>query len=65
MFLHMLNHFEPEGVASLGHDPPIGDYRNGFSIMQNPPTVDEDGFIHVPQGPGLGVEINQDLIIES
>jgi L-alanine-DL-glutamate epimerase-like enolase superfamily enzyme len=30
--------------------------------MENPPTVKEDGFIPVPQGPGLGVEIDRSLI---
>ena len=46
------------------HDPPIGAYQHGFSILQEPLVIDGEGFIAVPQGPGLGVEINPDLIIE-
>ena len=44
------------------HDPPIGDYRNGFAVLQNPPAVAPDGCLAVPQSPGLGVELRQDLI---
>jgi L-alanine-DL-glutamate epimerase-like enolase superfamily enzyme len=46
----------------LLHDPPIGDYRHGFAMLQEPPVVDADGLVAVPQGPGLGVAINPDLI---
>jgi L-alanine-DL-glutamate epimerase-like enolase superfamily enzyme len=30
--------------------------------MQEPPVLDREGFVHLPQGHGLGVEINPDLI---
>jgi L-alanine-DL-glutamate epimerase-like enolase superfamily enzyme len=33
--------------------------------MEDPPTVDDEGFMAMPQGPGLGVSINRDLIIEA
>jgi len=29
--------------------------------MANPPKVGKDGFVDVPQGPGLGVEIDRGL----
>ena len=32
------------------------------SIMENPPTVDKEGYMAMPQGPGLGVTIRKDLI---
>jgi L-alanine-DL-glutamate epimerase-like enolase superfamily enzyme len=44
------------------HDPPIGDYRHGFAVLQDPPAVGPDGCLAVPQAPGLGVELRQDLI---
>jgi L-alanine-DL-glutamate epimerase-like enolase superfamily enzyme len=44
------------------HDPPIGDYRHGFAILQDPPTVDAEGYIQVPQGAGLGVEIHPEFV---
>ena len=28
-------------------------------IIRNPVTMDPDGFIAVPQGPGLGIEIDE------
>src|ERR1017187_7564247 len=43
-------------------DPPIAAYTNGFAIMEDPPLVDKEGHVHLPQGPGLGVTINKDLI---
>jgi L-alanine-DL-glutamate epimerase-like enolase superfamily enzyme len=30
--------------------------------MENPPQVDKEGYMSLPQGPGLGVAINKDLI---
>jgi L-alanine-DL-glutamate epimerase-like enolase superfamily enzyme len=33
--------------------------------MENPPLVDKEGYLNLPQGPGLGVEINKDLIVAS
>src|SRR5262249_51201324 len=33
------------------------------SIMENPPTVDKEGYMAMPQGPGLGVTIRKDLIV--
>ena len=31
-------------------------------MMSNAPQVDADGYMPVPQGPGLGVEIDRDMI---
>ena len=53
------------GAAALRPGPKgcsIGDYKHKFAMMQNAPQVDSDGYIHVPQGPGLGVEIDPDMI---
>ena len=44
------------------HDPPIGNYRNGFAVFQDPPAVGPDGYLPVPQAPGLGVELRRDLV---
>ena len=61
--LHLVASWPHAPYLELLHEPPIGDYQHGFSIMQDPPLVDSDGYIPVPQGPGLGVEIDPDLII--
>ena len=46
----------------LLHDPPIAAYTNGFAIMEDPPLVEKDGYVHLPQGPGLGVTIKKELM---
>lgn len=62
--LHLVASWRHAPFLELLHDPPVGDYRHRFSILQDPPLVDGDGFIPVPQGPGLGVDINRDLVVE-
>jgi len=41
---------------------PIGDIFNGWSIFENAPALGKDGYITMPQGPGLGVTLRRDLI---
>lgn len=60
--LHLIAAWPHAPYLELLHDPPIGHYSNGFSILADPPVVDSEGFIQVPQGPGLGVELNEELI---
>jgi L-alanine-DL-glutamate epimerase-like enolase superfamily enzyme len=62
--LHLIASWPHAPYLELLHDPPIGLYQHGFSILQNSPIVDNEGFVALPQGPGLGVEINRDLIVE-
>ncbi len=44
------------------YDPPRWDYTIRDCMLTEPLKVDKDGYIHVPDGPGLGVEINHELI---
>jgi D-galactarolactone cycloisomerase len=44
------------------HDPPIQAYTNRFAMFENPPLVDKQGFVNLPQGPGWGVQINRAMI---
>jgi L-alanine-DL-glutamate epimerase-like enolase superfamily enzyme len=60
--LHLVASWPHSQWLELIHDPPICSYRDRFSIFVNPPLMQRDGQIAVPQGPGLGVEINPDLI---
>jgi L-alanine-DL-glutamate epimerase-like enolase superfamily enzyme len=60
--LHLVASSAHSSLLELIHDPPICDYRKRFSIFREPPAVDKKGQIAVPSGPGLGVEINLDLI---
>jgi D-galactarolactone cycloisomerase len=61
--LHLVASWRHSPYLEVLHDPPFGEYQNGFSILANPPVLDSEGFVAVPQGPGLGVEINRDLIL--
>jgi L-alanine-DL-glutamate epimerase-like enolase superfamily enzyme len=63
--LHLVASWAHAPYLELLHEPPVGDYSVGFSIFQDPPVLDDKGFIGVPQAPGLGVEINPDLIAET
>lgn len=60
--LHLVASWHHAPFLEILHDPPVGDYRHGFSVLQDYPTVDSDGLITMPQGPGLGVEIDRDFI---
>ena len=60
--LHLIGTWEHCPYIEICHDPPFAGYTNGFAVMENPPMV-KDGYLEIPQGPGLGVEINRDLII--
>ncbi len=60
--LHMTCSWANAPWLELLHDPPIGPYTAGFAVFENPPLVDKDGFISVPQGPGFGVDINRSLL---
>jgi L-alanine-DL-glutamate epimerase-like enolase superfamily enzyme len=60
--LHLVAAWAHAPYLEVLHDPPVGDYRHAFAIFQNPPLVDKDGTIALPQAPGLGVEIDPGLI---
>lgn len=61
--LHAIASWPNSPWIEILHDPPVAAYTNGFAMMANPPLVDKDGYLNLPQGPGLGVEINKDLIV--
>jgi L-alanine-DL-glutamate epimerase-like enolase superfamily enzyme len=61
--LHLVATFPSADWLEIIHDPPVCSYRDRFSIFREAPVVDEHGQMAVPQGPGLGVEINPDLIV--
>lgn len=61
--LHAIASWPNSPWIEILHDPPVAAYTNGFAIMQNAPLVDKEGYLNLPQAPGLGVEINKDLII--
>ena len=60
--LHAIASWPHAPWIEILHDPPIAAYTNGFAMMENAPLVDKEGYLNLPQGPGLGVSINKDLI---
>jgi L-alanine-DL-glutamate epimerase-like enolase superfamily enzyme len=60
--LHLVASWPHAPYLELLHDPPMGSYRHRFAVFRDPPLVDAAGCLRVPQGPGLGVEIDPDLV---
>ncbi|MGO9255714.1 MAG: mandelate racemase/muconate lactonizing enzyme family protein [Bryobacteraceae bacterium] len=60
--LHCIACWPHSPWVELLHDPPIAAYTNGFAIMEDPPLVDQEGYLNLPQGPGLGITIKKELI---
>ena len=61
--MHLVASWRNAPFMELLHDPPLGSYKNKFSVMSNPPEVGPEGLMLMPQGPGLGIEINPELVI--
>lgn len=61
--LHLVASWRHAPYWELLHDPPIGSYENRFAIFKTPPRVGKDGFMELPQGPGLGVELDESLVV--
>ena len=62
--MHLVASWRHARFMELLDDPPIGDYTNNISIMANAPEIDSAGFMPVPKRPGLGIEIDSELIID-
>ena len=60
--LHLIATWTHAPWIELLHDPPIAAYTNGFSIMENPPLVDQESCLALPRAAGLGVTIKKELI---
>ena len=59
--MHLVAAWDHAPYLELLNDPPIGSYEHQLSILQDPPIVKE-GYIQVPDSPGLGVEIDSNFI---
>jgi D-galactarolactone cycloisomerase len=60
--LHLVASWPHAPYLELLHEPPVGSYGHRLAVFQNPPVVDPTGYMRLPEGPGLGVEIDPDLI---
>jgi L-alanine-DL-glutamate epimerase-like enolase superfamily enzyme len=62
--MHLIASMPNAPMMELIHEPPHGPYSAFMDIFTAPPLM-KDGYITVPDGPGLGVTIRPDLIIQS
>ena len=60
--MHLIASWAHSPYLELLHDPPIGHYSHGFAMLAEPPVIDNQGFVALPQEPGLGVSIDPALI---
>lgn len=44
------------------YDPPRWDYKIRDMMLTEPLVVDKEGYIKVPDGPGIGIELNHEII---
>ena len=60
--LHCIASWPNAPWIEILHDPPVAAYNVGFGVMDGAPMVDKDGYMNLPQGPGLGVGINKAML---
>ncbi len=48
--------------VEFGYEPPIVTPEHRDRILTQPIPIDHDGYVHIPQGPGLGVDLDDDFI---
>ena len=60
--MHLLATWDNAPYCEMLNDPPLSSYKNKFFIFNEDLNV-KDGIINVPNSPGLGVTIKEDLII--
>lgn len=61
--IHLIGTWPHCPWVEIMNDPPVSPYTNGFAVLENAPVVDAEGYINMPQGPGLGVDLDRSLII--
>ncbi|MDR2216295.1 MAG: mandelate racemase/muconate lactonizing enzyme family protein [Nevskiaceae bacterium] len=57
--------FGPGGTGptwELIHEPPVIDIQAQWEIYENAPRIDKQGFMQLPDAPGLGVILRKDLL---
>jgi D-galactarolactone cycloisomerase len=60
--LHLIASWSNAPYIEIFNDVPVGDYTYPFSIFEEPPVLDKQGFFKVPEGPGLGTTIKKEFL---
>jgi D-galactarolactone cycloisomerase len=63
--LHLIASWPHAPYVELLHEPPVGSYRHRLAIFTEPPAVDATGRLRLPLGPGLGVEVDPELVADA
>jgi L-alanine-DL-glutamate epimerase-like enolase superfamily enzyme len=59
--LHLVASWPNAPFLEVFNEIPVGAYSYAFSVFENPPVLDSEGYLPVPQEPGLGVTIRPEL----
>jgi D-galactarolactone cycloisomerase len=59
--MHLVAAWPNAPVFEIFNDPPASEMRYTNAIYENPPVF-KDGYLMMPDGPGLGVAVRKDLI---
>jgi D-galactarolactone cycloisomerase len=60
--LHLIATWPNCPYIEIFNEIPIGDYTYPFSIFEEPPVLDKQGFFAVPEKPGLGMTIKKEFL---
>ncbi len=61
--MHLIASLPNAEYLEIDHDLPLKAYSNGLVMFEDPPVLQKGGVFNLPQGPGLGVTINKDMIL--
>ncbi len=61
--MHLIASLPNAEYLEIDHDLPLKAYSNGLVMFDDPPTLQKGGVFNVPQGPGLGITVNKDMVI--
>jgi L-alanine-DL-glutamate epimerase-like enolase superfamily enzyme len=62
--MHLVAAWPNAPVFEIFNDPPSSEMRYSYAIYEKPPVF-KDGYLILPEEPGLGVAIRKDLIVTS
>jgi D-galactarolactone cycloisomerase len=60
--LHLIASWSNAPYIEIFNDVPVGDYTYPFSIFEEPPVLNKQGFFKVPEGLGLGMTIKKEFL---
>ncbi len=61
--MHLIASLPNAEYLEIDEDLPLKAYSNGFAVFEDPPVLQKNGAFNMPQGPGLGISINKDMIL--